>query len=226
MIKGIVFDFDGTVSNRSAYAYATYRDYFRPLFADLDDVEFEAVMQDMMLFDVNGIVGIEEKMPPFIRKYADHLPTDFKEKFYPYYKTSMWKYTVLKEETTEVLEKLKSHYKLGLLSNGDPYSQHHKIDKSGIAECFDAILVSGDIGIHKPDPKIFRHMADRLGVKCEECMVVGDVFATDILGAHRAGMLPVWMRTDPEKPAEFYKGYIISDLRELFAILEKENGKI
>ena len=85
------------------------------------------------------------------------------------------------------------------------------------------MIVSGDLGIHKPDARIFDIMAKRLGVKNEECLMIGDVFTTDILGACRANMTPVWVVSDPLRPAESYKGYRIEDLRGIYPILEELN---
>ncbi|MBQ6333654.1 MAG: HAD family hydrolase [Erysipelotrichaceae bacterium] len=225
MIKALIFDFDGTLSNRSANAYDTYYDYYRPLFKDLDDLEFEAVMQDMMYYDCNGTFDMATRLIPFRNKYGAHLPQDFEEVFDRYYHRHMFEYTKLKKETLEVLDKLKGSYKLAILSNGEPFSQHHKIETVGIEDYFDEVMVSGDLGIHKPDKRIFEMMAEKLGVKCEECMMIGDVFSSDILGAIRAKMLPVWMCMDDERKARNYKGYRIRDLRDLFEILDKENKK-
>ena len=224
MIKAVIFDFDGTVSNRQKNAYSVFDGYFRQYFSDLDDLEFEAVLQDMMLYDCNGSINVGMRLIPFMRKYGDRLPEDFSDVFVSFYTRTMYMSTTLKAETLEVLQTLKKqNYKLGLLSNGDSFSQHNKIRKVGIEDLFDEVIVSGDLGIDKPDRKIFDIMTERLGVKNEECMMVGDVFSSDILGARNAGILPVWIVTDPEKPAKYYTGYRISDLRELYAILEKEN---
>ena len=225
MIKAVIFDFDGTVSNRQNNAYSVFDGYFRQYFSDLSEFEYEAVLQDMMLYDCNGSISVGLRLIPFMRKYGDHLPEDFADVFVPFYFNSMFLTTTLKPETREVLETLKKEgYKLGLLSNGDRFSQHNKVIQVGVEELFDEVIISGDYGIDKPDRRIFDIMTEKLGVKNEECMMVGDVFSTDILGAHNAGILPVWIVTDPEKPAKHYTGYRIGDLRELYAILEKENN--
>lgn len=224
MIKAVIFDFDGTLSNRKANAYSIYDDYFHKLFTHMDDIEYEAVLQDMMYYDCNGTLSMKTRMIPFMEKYGEYLPEDFMETFPEYYGKHMYLYTPLKKETLEVITKLKEDYKIAILSNGDPFSQHHKIQHVDIEKYFDEVMVSGDIGIHKPDRRIFDLMAQRLGVKNEECLMIGDVFSTDILGATRAGMTPVFMNTDPEKEIKYYKGYRIQDLREIFDILKRLNG--
>ena len=224
MVKALVFDFDGTLSNRQANAYAVFDDYLRPLLKDLTEAEYEAVLQDMLLFDCNGIIDVDKRLIPFVKKYGKYLPADFAEVFSPYYNDYMYEFTVLKEETVEVLEKLKGKYRLAVLSNGDSAPQHNKVTKVGIDSYFDVVLVSGDIGIDKPDRGIFDHLCGMLGCRNDECMMIGDVFGTDILGAINAGCIPVWMCTDPEKPARHYDGYRISDLRDLFPILDELNA--
>lgn len=224
MIKAILFDFDGTLSNRQMNAYLMYRDFLKPYFPDLNEIEFEAVLQDMLTYDCNGTTATHQRMIPFINKYGDLLPDVFNDRFTEFSLKNMYRFTVLKDETIEVLEKLKGKYRLGILSNGNPFSQHHKISQVKIEKYFDTVIVSGDLGIHKPDAAIFEYAANQLGVKCEECLMIGDVFASDILGAIRVGMTPVWILEDTERPTLDYHGYRIEKLDQIFKILEQENG--
>lgn len=223
MIKAILFDFDGTISNRQYNAYSLFKDYLKPFFRDMNEMEYEAMLQDFITYDCNGTINVAFRLIPFMKKYGADLPADFEEKFTAFYYEFMYKYCVVKPETNEVLKKLQESgkYKLAILSNGQSKSQHDKIDYTGVPKYFDMVLVSGDIGINKPKKEVFEYVADKLGVRCDECMMVGDVFASDILGAYNANMVPVWMKTDFERPADFYKGYTISNLNELFDILEQ-----
>ncbi|MDO4198278.1 MAG: HAD family hydrolase [Erysipelotrichaceae bacterium] len=223
MIKAVLFDFDGTISNRQYNAYSLFKDYFRKYFPDKNDMEFEAVLQDMMVYDCNGTIDTKYRVAPFMRKYGKDVPEDFEEVFVPFYYQYMYKYCVVKNETHEVLKKLRDSgkYKMAIISNGNSKSQHDKIDYVDVAKYFDVVMVGGDIDIQKPDRRVFDYVTDKLGVRNEECIFVGDVFSTDILGAYNAGMIPVWMKTDPEKPHDFYDGYIIDNLNQLFEILEK-----
>ena len=225
MIKAIIFDFDGTISNRKRNAYDFFKNYFREYFFDFTDIEYEAMLQDMMIDDCNGTIQVKHRIIPFIHKYKDYLPDDFDIVFPKDFYENMWKTTVLKPESISILERLRKNYKLALLSNGDSISQHNKIDHVGITEYFDEVMVSGDIGIHKPDKGIFDIMAKKLNVDNKDCLMVGDVFSTDILGADNAGMIPVWITLDSELPSDYYDGYRICKLEELFEILDKENNK-
>ena len=225
MIKAIIFDFDGTLSNRQENAYGVFRDYFRPYFKDMDDMEYESVLQDMMYYDSNGTISVKLRLVPFFYKYGSYLPEDFEEVFIPYYYDHMYQYTVLKDDTIDVLRQLKDDYKLAILTNGDSASQHSKITHVNIEQYFDEVVVSGDIGIHKPDKRIFEYVSEKLGVKLDECLMVGDVFSTDILGAYYAGIIPVWILKDSERPAHFYKGYRIEELSQLIDIIKQINEK-
>ena len=224
MIKAILFDFDGTLSNRQMNAYLMYRHFLKPYFSDLNEIEFEAVLQDMLTFDCNGTTETHQRMIPFLNKYGDLLPEDFNEKFIEFSKMNMYRFAVLKDETIDVLEKLKGKYRLCILSNGFSFSQHNKIKQVKIEDYFDVILVSGDLSFKKPEAEIFEYAAKQLGVKCEECLMIGDVFSSDILGAIRAGVIPVWILEDTERPSLDYHGYRIEKLDQIFEILEKENG--
>jgi len=98
------------------------------------------------------------------------------------------------EETYEVLDALRGNAKLLLLTNGSPDLQKEKL--SGVpklAPYFDHIVISGDFGRGKPDPSIFRHAIQLLGIDPEEGIMIGDKLTTDILGSSRIGMDNVWI---------------------------------
>ena len=84
MIKALIFDFDGTLSNRQANAYAVFDAYLAQYFTNESETFYEAVLQDMMLYDCNGIMKVENRLIPFMEKYRKYLPDDFVETFAPY----------------------------------------------------------------------------------------------------------------------------------------------
>ena len=83
-------------------------------------------------------------------------------------------------------------------------------------------LMLGGIGGRRRWGWIFEYTLEKLSVKADETLMIGDVYSTDILGAIRAGIKTVWMVQDQERPALSYRGYRIRNLREIFEILERE----
>ncbi len=63
----------------------------------------------------------------------------------------------------------------------------------GIERVFDAVVVSGEIGVSKPEPFVFAHAIKELGVKKENVWHVGDSLKTDVMGALGAGLTAVWL---------------------------------
>ncbi|AQS45053.1 HAD family hydrolase [Bacillus velezensis] len=131
------------------------------------------------------------------------------------------------DETFAVLDKLKGVYELLLLTNGDPSLQKEKL--AGVPELapyFNEIVISGAFGKGKPDASIFEHCLSLLNLKKEDAIMVGDNLNTDILGAKRAGITTVWVnRTQKKNDTDIAPDYVISDLHELFAIIEKQKER-
>jgi putative hydrolase of the HAD superfamily len=76
-----------------------------------------------------------------------------------------------------------------------------------LSELFDAVVISGEVGLHKPQPEIYALGAERLGVEPEACVFVDDL-RENVAGAERAGMTAILHR-DPEAT--------VAELRRLFA---------
>lgn len=99
----------------------------------------------------------------------------------------------------EILRRLRvAGVRIGLLTNGAPDLQREKIESSGLGMFFDAAVVSGEIGIGKPEPEIFHHLLGMLGATPSESLMVGNSLARDIVGAKRAGLSSCWIALEGE----------------------------
>lgn len=89
-----------------------------------------------------------------------------------------------------------SGYKIGVLSNGFTEVQYSKLRSSGIAESIDLVVLSDDIGVNKPDRRLFDYAAKMAHTVAERCVMVGDNPATDIEGAAGAGWHTIYFNRD------------------------------
>lgn len=95
----------------------------------------------------------------------------------------------------ECLTQLRSRgCRLAIVSNGSSGQQHAKIDQLGLRDLVDAVIVSGDLAIKKPDPQIFEAAAEACGGTAGEVWMVGDSPTHDIVGAAALGFKTAWLR--------------------------------
>lgn len=116
-------------------------------------------------------------------------------------------------DTVPALTALKARGKrVGVVSNFSPNCES-LLAKLGIASFFDLFVISGILGIEKPDPRIFEHAVRAAGRPVNEIVYIGDSIFHDIEGAHGVGMDAILIdRAD--RWADF-EGTRIRDLREL-----------
>ncbi len=101
---------------------------------------------------------------------------------------NLWEH--VSPEVPRVLEALRAHYRLGVVSNADG-SVPRKLAQLGLADAFDAIVDSGAEGIEKPDPRIFELALVRMGARADETAYVGDIYHVDVIGARAARLVPI-----------------------------------
>lgn len=120
----------------------------------------------------------------------------------------------------EMVRTLARQYPLTIISNGFVESQNYKLAHSNLADCFTHVLLSEQVGISKPDTRIFE-MALRLNrVKCNEALMIGDAFDPDIIGAQRAGIDQLWYHPSDEPINEQQTAtYIVKTYAEITDIL-------
>jgi putative hydrolase of the HAD superfamily len=97
----------------------------------------------------------------------------------------------LYSDTKECLSYLRTQgFQLALVSNIFAY-EAQSLDRFGLRPFFDAVVLSCETGIVKPDPKIYRLAMERLGVEPNECVFVGDGANNELTAAQKLGMTTV-----------------------------------
>lgn len=102
---------------------------------------------------------------------------------------------MLHEDVAGCLEALRD-IRLGIITNGDHDAQTAKVAALGISDRFEHVVASGELGVAKPDPAIFRAACERFGVASSDAWYVGDRLETDAVGAQAVGMRGVWIDRD------------------------------
>lgn len=132
-------------------------------------------------------------------------------------------------DVVEVLTALREDgYRMGLVSNVSllPTLMRADLEALGLARFLDASVFSSEIGVRKPDPRIFTEALRRLGTTAEETVFVGDRIYDDVSGAQAVGMRAVQtrqFRQEEDGPAR--PDAVIDHLRELPAALAAFSGR-
>ncbi len=129
-------------------------------------------------------------------------------------------------ETEEVLAALEGRVKLAIVTNGTADTHRRKLELLGFDRRFDYCAVAGELGLMKPDLRLFLHTSEKLGVAPEECIVVGDSLESDVGGAKAAGMGAVWLNREcrPLMAGMPRPHLVVPDLRELLVALGLPGG--
>lgn len=123
------------------------------------------------------------------------------------------------ESAAEVLQELKeAGCVLHVITNGFHESQNIKFSESGLEPLFDLLLCSDQVGVNKPDPKIFRRALQLTGAERKESLMIGDNLVADCVGAREQGIDQVFFNPSKARHTEKVT-YEISHLEELVPII-------
>jgi len=130
--------------------------------------------------------------------------------------------THLFPNTHEVLRALASRYKMHIITNGFEEVQHIKLEKSDLTKYFDVVVTSEQVGVKKPDAKVFQFALDQAKASPQESLMIGDDYPVDIVGAVALGIDGVWFNPNNEAAPLEQKGKTIAHLTELLPLLGME----
>jgi FMN phosphatase YigB (HAD superfamily) len=95
-------------------------------------------------------------------------------------------------DVRHVLSQLTGRYRIGILGN-QPRTTRLALERDGIAPYIDFWVISGEVGLAKPDPAIFAHAVRLAGCPAERVAFVGNRLDNDIRPALLAGLHPIWL---------------------------------
>jgi len=108
-------------------------------------------------------------------------------------------------DTLPTLRELRDRgYRLAAVTNRG-YSGprfHEEMRDLGLADVFEATVISCEVGYMKPHPRIYQYALERLGLEAQEVAMVGDNLRADVEGARTLGMVAVWRRPLLDEPME------------------------
>lgn len=143
------------------------------------------------------------------------------------FSTAFAEYSVAEPDAARVLASLHMRCVTGVISNHEePAVQRRRLAASGLARLLDVVVISGDIGVEKPDPRIFDYALQLLGMTARQCLFVGDSITLDDAGARSAGMDFCWYRRHhaaSSVPTTAVK--VIESLAELDALQEVPDAR-
>ena len=120
----------------------------------------------------------------------------------------------------EVLDTLRPLFPLAVVTDAQSAFARGELHKVGILDYFDPIVVSGDHGFRKPDPRLFQLALDGMGIRAEEALYVGNDMHRDIYGAREIGMGTVMFDSDQgtKQHQDCVPDHRITDFRDLLDI--------
>ena len=125
------------------------------------------------------------------------------------------------EAAEKLCKYLHSKYKVGIVTNGIKEVQHSRIENSKIAKYIDKIIISDEVGVNKPDKRIFEYAMNYFEIMDKsEVIMIGDSLGADIKGGQNAGIDTCWvnLRNNVNNTGIVPK-YEVRKLEELFEIL-------
>lgn len=206
-IKAILFDLDGTLRHHAPTGgdvFFQYLESFEMQFSEEDKLHTERwehfyfansdqIMEDNEMFkdDIKAFwVNFSRRKlislnisPTQAAKLAPHVSKHMHEKYKPQ--------VIVPPEIPAVLTQLRqADYTLGVVSNRETPFQR-ELEEMNLIGYFDFLLAAGEVGVFKPDPKVFHHALEIANAKPDEAMYVGDNYFADIVGSNNAGLMPV-----------------------------------
>jgi len=219
--EALLFDFGGTLDADGLPWKERFRQLYRAHGVDPGDGVFDAVFyaaDDALLGALPPACGLRETVARVVAGVSAGLGVVdagvTAQVGQSFLETSLAQLSA----SGRLLARLRGRYRLGLVSNF--YGNLAAVcAEAAITEFFDVMVDSTRVGFSKPDPRIFRHATDALGVDPAAATFVGDSPSRDMAGARNVGMRHVWL-TRERSPSPCCPGdHVIPSLADLEHVL-------
>lgn len=170
-----------------------------------------------------GLITQEKLKVERFKRLSDKLEVKFDElEFAKAYMKHLSLGSFLYDESEEILNSLYGKHRMAIITNGLRDVQNGRIKQSKVAHLFEAIIVSEEVNVSKPNPKIFEITLDSLKFTDKsKVLMVGDSLTSDISGGINYGVDTCWYNPGRNKNSTSIKPtYEINSLYQLNELLK------
>jgi epoxide hydrolase-like predicted phosphatase len=195
-IRAIIWDLGGVIlrtENRAPRTQLAER--LGMTYEDLDRLVFES--QSSKLATIGSID--ENRHWETVCKTLNLLPEEI-----PALREGFFEGDRIDTSLLEAINSLRPRFRIGLLSNAWSELRKYIEDEWHIADVFDDMIISAEVGLAKPDPRIYQLAVDRLGVPAEQTVFIDDV-QRNVEGARLAGLASIQFQNPSQVQAEIMR---------------------
>lgn len=184
MFKAVIFDFFGVIHSDPAYRWfqkhkiervGDYAEIFKK-------VDYGFISQEDAYLELSNLSGVSLEEIKNIFSATDMIDHD----------------------VVNIIVKLKSKYKIAMLSNARNQYLKNILDKNDLTDNFDQIIVSSDVGLIKPDHQIFELALNKLDITAEETVFIDDA-ERNITAAKELGITSLLFENSTKLKNDFEK---------------------
>lgn len=197
----VLFDLDDTLGDYASARTSRLRRAFHPHLEDVVIADREATITRMIAASIELSPHGTEHFPTLFERFGIAAP-EAPAAAARWYTGNRFFDLRLFDDAVSTLSALRhvatrtgarERRRLGIVTNGPPDVQRDKVELLGLADLVDFVVISGEVGVEKPDPRIYAEALRRGGATVDEAVFIGDAPQFDILGAHNAGMRSIWV---------------------------------
>ena len=229
--KAVIFDLDGTLYDRNTAQIKVVElitQQFPQTFEGFNKERLiEAFMESDRLSTVDFEAGdpyetLRRKRTTYFLQLLD-IKDDYIDAITEIYVRDYPKMNLPIAGAVPLVKELSTRLPVALISNGLPDVQYIKLETIGLKDVFSYIVLSEEIGIRKPDTRIFHFAANLLQIQPEDCLYIGDSYRNDIVGAKSAGMQACWFNRESSTPEnlDIQADLVINRFEELANVLKE-----
>ncbi len=222
----VLFDADDTLFHFDAFSGLKFIFLKYGIEFTLDDyLEYQAINKPLWVHYQNGNIAASELQVRRFDQWANRLKVD-PEVLNNSFLAAMADICTPLDGAISLLDTLKPHAKLGIITNGFTLLQQARLEKTGLKDYFQLIVVSEEVGVAKPHPAIFDYALTNMGnPEPSRVLMVGDNPDSDILGGLNAGLDTCWLNMGNKPlPPGITPKFAVSSLHELKSILSQGNN--
>ena len=119
----------------------------------------------------------------------------------------------------KLLQHLKKRGSVNVLSNGFANLQFRKLQSAGLDRYIDLMVLSDNIGVTKPDKRLFDYALEKAKANAETTLMIGDNYDADILGAYNAGWKTIFFNRRGESIENNVADLVVQSLEEIIPYL-------